>query len=120
MTIYFFQIKGKSIKKIPNYSKLVKYQKEQLECALKAKPLSLAKEKGFKKIQNELVEKAKSLQLNQSILEVAKMIGGEIVYIPKRQGEARHTLADVSKAERLLLWKPKIELKNYLKELDIN
>ena len=52
-----------------NYSKLFKYQKEQLECALKAKPLSLAKEKGFKKIQNELVEKAKSLQLNQSILE---------------------------------------------------
>ena len=58
--------------------------------------------------------------INQSILEVAKMIGGEIVYIPKRQGEARHTLADVSKAERLLLWKPEIELKNYLKELDIN
>tara|TARA_Y100000593_G_scaffold26231_1_gene52164 strand:- start:4789 stop:5697 length:909 start_codon:yes stop_codon:yes gene_type:complete len=57
---------------------------------------------------------------NQSILDIAKIIGGEIVYIPERQGEARHTLADISKAERLLLWKPKIELKNYLKELDIN
>jgi len=58
--------------------------------------------------------------VNKSILNIAKMIGGEIVYIPKRQGEAQHTLADISKAERLLLWKPKIELKNYLKQLDIN
>jgi len=52
-----------------NYLKLIKYQREQLDCALNAKQLSLAKEKGFKKVQNELVEKAKSLQLNQPILE---------------------------------------------------
>ena len=52
-----------------NYLKLIKYQKEKLDCALNAKQFSTAKEKGFKKIQNELVEKAKSLQLNQSILE---------------------------------------------------
>jgi len=52
-----------------NYSKLIKYQREQLDCALNAKQFSVAKEKGFKKIQNGLVEKAKSLQLNQSILE---------------------------------------------------
>ena len=51
------------------YLKLIKYQKEQLDCALNAKQFSPAKEKGFKKIQNELVEKAKTLQLNQSILE---------------------------------------------------
>jgi len=52
-----------------NYSKLGKYQQEQLDCALKAQQLSVAKEKSFKKIQNELVEKAKSLQLNQPVLE---------------------------------------------------
>ena len=52
-----------------NYLKLIKYQREQLDCALNAKQLSLAKEKGFKKVQNELVEKAKSLQFNQPILE---------------------------------------------------
>ena len=52
-----------------NYLKLIKYQKEKLDCALNAKQFSTAKEKGFKKTQNELVEKAKSLQLNQSILE---------------------------------------------------
>ncbi len=52
-----------------NYLKLIKYQGEQLDCALNAKQFSSAKEKGFKKIQNILVEKAKSLQLNQPILE---------------------------------------------------
>ena len=51
------------------YLKLIKYQKEQLDCALNAKQFSPAKEKGFKKIQNKLVEKGKTLQLNQSILE---------------------------------------------------
>ena len=43
-----------------NYLKLIKYQKEQLDCALNATQFSSAKEKGFKKIQNALVEKAKS------------------------------------------------------------
>ena len=51
------------------YLKLIKYQRQQLDCALNAKQLSLAKEKGLKKVQNELIEKAKSLQLNQPILE---------------------------------------------------
>jgi len=49
-----------------NYSKLFKYQKEQLVCALNAKKISRAKDTGFKKIKNEL---AKKLQLNQSVLE---------------------------------------------------
>ena len=52
-----------------SYLKLIKYQRQQLDCALNGKQLSSAKEKGFKKVQNELVEKAKSLQFNQPILE---------------------------------------------------
>ena len=52
-----------------SYLKLIKYQRQQLDCALNAKQLSLSKEKSFKKVQNELVEKAKSLQFNQPILE---------------------------------------------------
>jgi len=52
-----------------NYSKLFKYQKEQLLCALNAKKISRAKDMGFKKIKNEIVELAKKLQLNQSVLE---------------------------------------------------
>ena len=52
-----------------NYSKLVKYQNEKLNCALNATTFSRAKEIGYKKIQNKLIEKIKTLQLNMSVLE---------------------------------------------------
>ena len=52
-----------------NYSKLIKYQNEKLNCALNAKEFSRSKETGYKKIQNELINKIKLLQLNQTILE---------------------------------------------------
>tara|TARA_B110000438_G_scaffold281180_1_gene307107 strand:- start:9 stop:1904 length:1896 start_codon:yes stop_codon:yes gene_type:complete len=52
-----------------NYSKLIKYQNEKLDCALEAKEFSRSKEVGYKKIQNELIDKIKLLQLNQTILE---------------------------------------------------
>ena len=52
-----------------NYSKLINYQNEKLNCALNAKEFSRAKEIGYKKIQNKLIEKIKTLQLNMSVLE---------------------------------------------------
>ncbi|RUA15303.1 MAG: RNA polymerase sigma factor RpoD, partial [Alphaproteobacteria bacterium] len=52
-----------------NYSKLTKYQNEKLNCALNATTFSRAKEIGYKKIQNKLIEKIKTLQLNMSVLE---------------------------------------------------
>ena len=52
-----------------NYTKLIKYQSEKLECTLKAKEFSRAKESGYKKIQAELVDKVKSLQLHPSAIE---------------------------------------------------
>ena len=52
-----------------NYSKLIKYQNEKLNCALNAEEFSRAKEIGYKKIQNKLIEKIKTLQLNMSVLE---------------------------------------------------
>jgi len=52
-----------------NYSKLIKYQSEKLICALNAKTLSRAKEAGYNKIQNTLIEKIKTLQLNPSVIE---------------------------------------------------
>ena len=52
-----------------NYSKLIKYQNEKLNCALNAKEFSRAKEIGYKKIQNKIIEKIKTLQLNMSVLE---------------------------------------------------
>ncbi len=52
-----------------NYSKLIKYQNEKLQCSLNDRKFSRAKETGYKKIKNELIDKVKSLQLNPSVLE---------------------------------------------------
>jgi len=52
-----------------NYNKLIKYQREKLECVLKAKEFSRAKEKGYKKIQEEIAKKISDLQLSQPVLE---------------------------------------------------
>jgi len=52
-----------------NYSKLIKYQNEKLNCALYDKEFSRSKEIGYKKIQNKIIEKINTLQLNMSVLE---------------------------------------------------
>ena len=51
---------------------------------------------------------------NYSINQVADMIGGEKVYIPERKGEARETIADITKAKSMLGWEPKIKLEDQL------
>ena len=53
---------------------------------------------------------------NYSINEIAKMIGGNIVHIPPRRGEATITLADISKIKKHIGWEPKIELVNWIKK----
>ena len=52
-----------------NYLKLQKYQKENLECILSGKELSVSKNKNFKKIQQILVDNFKNLQLAPHIVE---------------------------------------------------
>lgn len=52
---------------------------------------------------------------NYSVNQVAKMFGGKYVYIAERKGEARITLADISKAKKMLKWKPIIKIKEYIK-----
>ncbi len=54
---------------VKKYLKLIKYQKEKLDCALNAKSFSRAKELGYKKIKSELIDKIETLQLNPSVLE---------------------------------------------------
>ena len=51
------------------YNKLIKYQKEKLECVLKSETFSLNKEKSYDKIVNDILENIKSLQLSPSVLE---------------------------------------------------
>src|SRR3989344_4535540 len=53
---------------------------------------------------------------NSSVNEVAKMIDEKHIYIPPRPGESRVTLADISKAEKLLGWKPRVSLEGWLKK----
>ena len=52
-----------------DYNKLIKYQKEKLDCILKSNAFSAAKEKSYNKIVNEILENIKSLQLSPSVLE---------------------------------------------------
>jgi len=51
------------------YNKLIKYQKEKLECILNSTSFSPAKEKSYQKIVKDILENIKSLQLSPSVLE---------------------------------------------------
>jgi len=67
------EIKPKVLNTVHNltkdYNKLVKYQKEKLECILNANIFSSSKEKNYKKIVDNILDNIKSLQLSPSVLE---------------------------------------------------
>ena len=67
------EIKPKVLQTVYNltkeYNKLVKYQKEKLECVLNSKQFSPSKEKNYKKIVDDILENIKTLQLSPSVLE---------------------------------------------------
>ncbi len=67
------EIKPKVLNTVSNltkdYNKLIKYQKEKLDCLLKSQVFSSAKEKSYEKIVNEILKNIKSLQLSPSVLE---------------------------------------------------
>jgi RNA polymerase primary sigma factor len=67
------EIKPKVLKTVniltKEYGKLTKYQKEKLDCILNSISFSAAKEKGYEKIVNDILENIKSLQLSPSVLE---------------------------------------------------
>ena len=51
------------------YNKLIKYQKEKLDCVLNSQQFSLSKDKNYKKIVDDILENIKTLQLSPSVLE---------------------------------------------------
>ena len=56
---------------------------------------------------------------NYSVLDLVKLVGGEDanhVHLPQREGEARETLSDSSKAYKYLEWKPKVKLEDWILE----
>jgi len=67
------EIKPKVLKTVnsltKDYSKLIKYQKEKLECILNSQIFSSTKEKSYEKIVAQILENIKSLQLSPSVLE---------------------------------------------------
>ncbi len=66
-------------------------------------------------IKNEIINigSGKSYSINKLV----KILGGRIVYVPKRPGEPDCTWADISKAKKLLKWKPKVKFENGVKIL---
>jgi len=67
------EIKPKVLQTVSNltkeYNKLIKYQKDRLECILKSITFSTSKEKNQKKVIDNILENIKSLQLSPSVLE---------------------------------------------------
>jgi len=67
------EIKPKILKTVntltKEYNKLIKYQKEKLQCVLNSQTFSHSKEKNYQKIVEAILENIKSLQLSPSVLE---------------------------------------------------
>ena len=55
--------------------------------------------------------------VNHSIIEITEMFGSEIQFIPERPGEYDMTLADYSKANKILDWNPTKNLPDYIEEV---
>ena len=54
---------------------------------------------------------------NHSINELAEMFEWGYTYIPERPGEAKVTLCDTSIAKKDIGYEPKVNLKDYIKEV---
>jgi UDP-glucose 4-epimerase len=55
-----------------------------------------------------------------SVLELAQKISKHITFIPKREGEADTTYANVNKARSVLGWEPQQQLNDYLVSSSVN
>jgi len=68
------EIKPKVLQTVNNltkeYNKLIKYQKEKLDCVLKSLTFSSPKEKNYNIIVDDILENIKSLQLSPPVLEL--------------------------------------------------
>jgi UDP-glucose 4-epimerase len=54
--------------------------------------------------------------VNHSVTELAGMISLNQTFIPPRIGESQITLANTTKAQTVLGWKPAVSIENYIKE----
>jgi len=54
--------------------------------------------------------------INHSINQIASAISENVEYIPEREGEARHTLANIYKAQKELGYAPEIDVMEWIKK----
>lgn len=57
-------------------------------------------------------------EVSCSVNYLAKLIGGEIQYLPPRPGDVRHTKADITLAKSLLSWIPRVSFEEGLKKVE--
>ncbi len=69
-----------------------------------------------KLVQNEVINICNGRAV--SINKIAKIIGGEKTFLPKRKGDIEHTLGSPEKAKDLLGWKPTIDIKKGIKLME--
>jgi UDP-glucose 4-epimerase len=48
----------------------------------------------------------------QSVNRLVELLGGEVIYVPKRPGEPDCTFANIAKIQKLLDWQPKVPFKD--------
>ncbi|MFZ5365202.1 MAG: NAD-dependent epimerase/dehydratase family protein [Patescibacteria group bacterium] len=72
-------------------------------------------------LTNDAVGKGEIINIGSnnpfSVNELAKLIGGEFIYVAERPGDVRKTYADISKAKELLNWEPTISIEEGVAEL---
>ena len=72
--------------------------------------------KAFKSIKkNKIINIGSSKPLK--IIKIAKMISKQIIFLPRRTGETNNSKANISKAKKILNWKPKINFINDIEKL---
>ena len=53
----------------------------------------------------------------QTVIRLVELLGGDVVYIPKRPGEPEITFADTSKISKKLGWAPEVSFENGVAEM---
>jgi len=56
------------------------------------------------------------MEKGYSINYLANLIGGKVVYLPPREGDVKHTKADITLAKELLDWSPKVALEKGIRK----
>ena len=64
---------------------------------------------------NEIIE-TRNLNNERDMNSYEEKDVSKIIHISPRIGEARHTIADIKKIQTKLLWNPKINLEEWMKE----